>query len=90
MRTCHWWKITCGNKAKVSTNKVDPLLECTKPIATHLFNYHIDLKTVETVVKLLQLSGGLFFDDIGSLTICPDHRQDFGLGWPCGECCLLV
>lgn len=81
--------ITCGNNVKVSTNKVVPLLACTKPIATHLLNYHIDPKTVESESKLLQLRGGLFFEDIGSLTICPNHRQKLGLGWTCGKFCSL-
>lgn len=81
--------ITCGNNIKVSTNEVVPLLACTKPIATHLSNYHIDPKTVESEGKLLQLRGGLYFDDIDSLTICPNHRQKLGLGWTCGKFCSL-
>lgn len=81
--------ITCGNNIKVSKNEVVPLLACTKPIATHLSNYNIDPKTVESESKLLQLHGGLFFDDIDSLTICPNHRQKLGFGWTCGKFCSL-
>lgn len=77
--------ITCGNNIKVSKNEVVPLLACTKPIATHLSNYHIDPKTVESESKLLQLHGGLIFDDIDSSTICPNHRQKLGFGWTCGK-----
>lgn len=77
--------ITCGNNIKVSTNEFVPLLACTKPIATHLSSYHIDPKTVESESKLLQLHGGLFFDDIDSSTICPNHRQKLGFGWTCGK-----
>lgn len=73
--------ISCGNivTCKVSITIVQ-LLSCTKPIATHLFIYHIDPKTVESEGRLFQLRGGGFFDDVGSLTICPNHGQKLGLG----------
>lgn len=81
--------ITCGNNIKGFKNEVVPLLACTKPIATHLSKYHIDSKTVESESKLLQLHGGLIFDDIDSLTICPNHSQKLRLCWTCEKLCPL-
>lgn len=45
---------------------------------------------MESESKYLQLREGLFFEDIGSLNICQNHRQKLGLGWTCGKFCSLA
>ncbi|VDI12586.1 Hypothetical predicted protein [Mytilus galloprovincialis] len=77
--------ISCGLNSKVPDNVVVPLLSCKRSIISHLSYFHIYQKAVENEGELIKLRGGLFLEDISTLTVCPNHRQKMGLGI-CSKC----
>ena len=81
--------ITCGPNIKVRENLVVPLGTCCRPINSHLAYFHINLQTIRTEGELIKIRGGLFQEDVSTLTVCPNHRQKLGIGWSCRRQCAL-
>ena len=65
-----------------------PLKSCTKDISSHLNSCHKTTSVgVKVEWKLCLLRVGLFDEEGDSFTICPLHRDEFGLGWRPSKTC---
>lgn len=77
----------CGfdRKDKKQEMEVVPLLACTKQISSHMESYHFS--GIKDEVDLILSRAGVFKQpqNICSMTICPSHRSNLGLGWSRGS-----
>ena len=65
-----------------------PLKTCSKDVLHHLKGcYKTTPAGVEVEWKLCLYRAGLFDEAGESLTICPLHRDEFGLGWRPSKVC---
>ena len=65
-----------------------PLKACTKEVFDHLNGcYKTTSAGVEVKWQLCLYRAGLFHEAGDSLTICPLHRDEFGLGWRPSKVC---
>jgi hypothetical protein len=75
----------CGKSNHYTNNKVDQIDNCTKDTTTHLNRLHsIDVSSANIPEGLLILHrSGIFSVDRSakSLSICPWHRDFFGIYW---------
>ena len=75
----------CGKSNHYTNNKVDQIDNCTKDTTTHLNRLHsIDVSSANIPEGLLILyRSGIFSVDRAakSLSICPWHRDFFGIYW---------
>ena len=80
-------------KCDVSTRcknqtEIIPLKNCTKDVSAHLRgSYKTSAAGVEVEWKLCLFRVGLFDEEGDSFTICPLHRDEFGLGWRPSKVC---
>lgn len=86
--------VSCSFKSIVGTScsharrdrsrsrEVIPLASCTNDITAHKSSFAFS--GVETEKELILVRSGLFYlnpNDENSLTICPFHRSELGVGW---------
>lgn len=65
-----------------------PLKSCTKDVSAHLNGcYKTPSSEVEVEWKLCLFRVGLFDEEGDSFTICPLHRDEYGLGWRPSKVC---
>ena len=79
----------CGVSRRYSAQTaIVPLKTCTKDVLPHLRGcYKTTAKGVDFEWRLCLYRAGLFQEDGDCLTICPLHRDEFGLGWRPSKAC---
>ena len=79
----------CGVSRRYSVQTaIVPLKTCTKDVLLHLRGcYKTTAKGVDSEWRLCLYRAGLFQEDGDCLTICPLHRDEFGLGWRPSKAC---
>ena len=82
-------KKECGLSGRYKDQKaLAPLKTCAKDISGHLNGcYKTTSEGVDVEWKLCLLRVGLFVEEGDSFTICPRHRDEFGLGWRPSKAC---
>lgn len=77
----------CGfdRKDRKQETEVVPLLACTKQISSHTESYHFS--GIKDEVDLILSRAAVFRQPriVSSMTICPLHRSNLGLGWSRGS-----